>query len=544
MQINNLKIGARLGAAFGALLILMAVMLATALWEFTQISEARGTMELADRKVKLAHEWLAGIATNGVRTLAKAKSSDPDDIKYFDGEMKATSANVTKVQKEIEDLIESDKGKALLQAVAEKRKQYTSMREQAFARKASVAADDAELKSFVNTTLMGAMNTYVQSVADVVAYQEGMFAAASAEIEKRTEHAQSILIVLGATSLILAAALGLALTRSITGPLSIAVGLAQRVASGDLTADIKVTSTDEIGQLLVALNGMNTNLLATVSKVRSSTDAIVSAAEQIATGNFDLSERTEHQARALEETAASTEEMTSTVSQNAGSAREANQLAQSASTIASKGGQVVAGVVSTMESINDSSKKIADIIGVIDGIAFQTNILALNAAVEAARAGEQGRGFAVVASEVRNLAQRSASAAKEIRTLISSSVEKVAAGTAQVDEAGATMREIVEGVTRVTDIMSEIAIASAEQTRGIEQINAVIIQMDGTTQQNATLVEEASAAANSLREQANMLAELVSTFNVGDADHLGAYAVPSVTPERTPPTSKPVLHLH
>jgi methyl-accepting chemotaxis protein len=262
---------------------------------------------------------------------------------------------------------------------------------------------------------------------------------------------------------------------------------------------------------------MNTSLLKTVSEVRSGTETIVTASQQIAVGNLDLSARTEQQASSLEETASSMEELTSTVRQNADNARQANTLAQNASGIATRGGAVVSQVVETMASINASSKKIADIIAVIDGIAFQTNILALNAAVEAARAGEQGRGFAVVASEVRNLAQRSAAAAKEIRGLITDSVGKVETGGQLVAQAGATMQEIVQGITRVTDIMAEIASASAEQTLGIEQVNAAITQMDDVTQQNAALVEEAAAAATSLEDQAAGLAQLVSIFKIDGA---------------------------
>ena len=282
-----------------------------------------------------------------------------------------------------------------------------------------------------------------------------------------------------------------------------------------MTSRIEVTSKDETGQLLQALKDMNNSLVTIVGQVRTGTDTIATASSQIAAGNLDLSSRTEEQASSLEVTASSMEELTSTVKQNAENARQANQLVVSTADVAVKGGQVVGQVVDTMTSIKDSSRKIADIIGVIDGIAFQTNILALNAAVEAARAGEQGRGFAVVAAEVRNLAQRSAGAAKEIKSLIEDSVDKVDVGGKLVDEAGKTMDEIVNSVKRVTDIMSEIAAASQEQSAGIEQVNQAIAQMDEVTQQNAALVEEAAAASESLQDQAGNLAQVVSIFNLG-----------------------------
>jgi len=343
---------------------------------------------------------------------------------------------------------------------------------------------------------------------------------------------------LALAAMILGSLIAVAATRSITVPLGRAVALAKTVAAGDLTGDIHIHSTDETGQLLQALKEMNDSLLNIVGKVRSGTATIAVASTQIASGNLDLSSRTEQQAGALEETASAMEELTSTVKQNADNARQANQLAITASTTAHQGGSVVAAVVHTMGSISDSSKKIVDIISVIDGIAFQTNILALNAAVEAARAGEQGRGFAVVATEVRNLAQRSAAAAKEIKTLINDSVDKVDSGTRQVEEAGAAMQAIVHSIQSVADVIGEISAASHEQTSGIEQINHAIIEMDAVTQQNAALVEEAAAAAGSLQEQASHLAAIVSVFKT---DAVRAHATPK--PQRIPARHTMALQL-
>jgi methyl-accepting chemotaxis protein-1 (serine sensor receptor) len=315
-----------------------------------------------------------------------------------------------------------------------------------------------------------------------------------------------------ATSLIV----GWITTRSIVVPLQAATAIAQRVASGDLTATIEVTANDETGRLLQALKRMTESLSMLVEEVRIGAETVTTASTQIAAGNADLSSRTEEQASSIEETAASIEELTSTVNQNAENAKEADKLAMSASEIANRGGDVVDKVVATMDSIQGSSKKISEIIGVIDGIAFQTNILALNAAVEAARAGEQGRGFAVVASEVRSLAQRSASAAKEIKGLITDSVDTVDSGSKLVDEAGKTMQEVVRSVKRVSDIIGEIATATNEQSSGISQVNTAVLELERVTQQNAALVEESAAASESLKHQATRLAETVAVFKVSD----------------------------
>jgi methyl-accepting chemotaxis protein len=340
-----------------------------------------------------------------------------------------------------------------------------------------------------------------------------------------------IINTLAGITLLLSAAVAWLVSRSITRPLTEAVDVARRVADGDLTTTVEVKSTDETGQLMSALQTMNGNLYNIVSQVRQGTDTIATASSEIATGNMDLSARTEQQAGSLEETASAMEELTSTVRQNADNARQANQLAVSASSVAVDGGTVVGKVVDTMSSINDSSKKIVDIIGVIDGIAFQTNILALNAAVEAARAGEQGRGFAVVASEVRSLAQRSAAAAKEIKILIDDSVAKVDTGSKLVEQAGTTMNEVVASVKRVTDIVGEISAASQEQSQGIEEVGRAITNIDETTQQNAALVEESAAAAQSLQDQAAKLMQLVSVFKL-DQQMAGATATSTAMPKK------------
>jgi methyl-accepting chemotaxis protein len=382
------------------------------------------------------------------------------------------------------------------------------------------ASDDASVAPVLAAEQAGkgkaGMDAMRGIVADIKGMERSLMDERVAQVQALQKTMSRTLIGGGIIAVVLALAVAINLARNITRPLRRAVDLAKRVAEGDLTAEVKVRSKDEAGELMAALKHMNESLVSIVTRVRAGTDTIANASTEITAGNQDLSSRTEQQASSLEETASSMEELTSTVKQNADNARSANQLAAAASTTASQGGMVVSQVVETMGAINESANKIVDIISVIDGIAFQTNILALNAAVEAARAGEQGRGFAVVASEVRNLAQRSANAAKEIKTLISDSVEKVEAGSRLVDQAGQTMDEVVVSVKRVSDIISEIAAASEEQRSGIEQVNEAIVQMDQVTQQNAALVEEAAASAEAMQEQAASLAQLVGTFRVDE----------------------------
>ena len=356
----------------------------------------------------------------------------------------------------------------------------------------------------------------LKATSDYIAYDQDLARQRVKAAEDGFAGDRLMLVCVCAAAMVVALALGWMLASAVTRPLERCVVLAEAVAAGDLSSNIVVDRADETGQLLAALNRMNGSLVTMVTQVRQSAEGIATASSEIASGNHDLSARTEQQASALQQTAASMQQMTSTVQQSADSARAASQLAAAAADVAGKGGEVVQRVVATMGEISASSKKIADIIGTIDGIAFQTNILALNAAVEAARAGEQGRGFAVVAAEVRSLAQRSAEAAREIKTLIGASVEKVEAGSHLVGEAGSTMDDVVSQVRRMTDLMGEINASSTEQTTGIQQVNVAVASIDQGTQQNAALVEQSAAAAESLKQQAAGLLGLVAAFKTAD----------------------------
>jgi methyl-accepting chemotaxis protein len=524
MKIAHLKIGTRLGMGFALVLLLLA---AVALIGMARLQTVGGMTNFlvqdALTKERLVREWTSNSETNTVRTMAVARTPNPADQKFFKDGITAYTNKAADVENRIKASLSDPEAIALFTEINDKRIAYRAARDKALAQKA--AGDTEGANKFFLEDMVPMSQSVLGSMRKLEAYQIDAIDKLAAGVNEQYEQGRRALIGLSLTAMLIGICFAAWVTVSITRPMRHAVRIAQTVASGDLSSEIVATSTDETGQLLLALKEMNDSLVHIVGRVREGTGAIATASREIADGNLDLSSRTEEQASALEETAASMEQLTSTVRQNADNARQARQLATSASAVAREGGAVVARVVDTMAAIDASAKKIVEIISVIDGIAFQTNILALNAAVEAARAGEQGRGFAVVAGEVRNLAQRSATAAKEIKTLIGNSVEKVEDGNLLARQAGSTMSNVVDSVQRVTDIMAEISAASVEQSAGIEQVNQAIGQMDSVTQQNAALVEEAAAAADSLQRQAAELEQVVGIFTL---------EAPTAAPARTP----------
>ncbi|NYE61441.1 methyl-accepting chemotaxis protein [Duganella sp. 1224] len=519
MGFGNWKIGYRLAAGLGLAIVFMIGIAIEGIGSLAKLNN--NTRDLATDKVPkviLAYETIGGL-NDVARAMRNAMlSTDPAVVKAeLERVEKRRVENAERLGK-LGALIADDEdpqSKARLQAVLEAREKY-SVVQSAFLKMSADESRRDESVKYLLTTVRKEQTAYLNALTEMVKYQTAAIDDTSAVAEQSYSTSRTTMIVLTVAAAALAAWVLYGITRSITQPLNRAVGLAQAVAGGDLTMRMEVHSNDETGQLLRALIDMNAALARTVGQVRSGTDTITMASNEIANGNMDLSSRTEQQASSLEETASSMEELTSTVSQNAEHARQATRLVVAATDQATKGGQVVDEVVSTMGAIKESSNKIVDIISVIDGIAFQTNILALNAAVEAARAGEQGRGFAVVASEVRTLAQRSASAAKEIKELIGRSVQTVDAGSALVNQAGSTMQSIVQSVRQVAEIMQQISAASSEQSNGIEQVNQAIVSIDDVTQQNAALVEQAAAAAQSMRDQADLLARAVSVFKLSN----------------------------
>jgi methyl-accepting chemotaxis protein len=514
MNFNDMKISTRLILGFGMLALLIALMGGIALVK-TNVVDGDVVKLVDDRIPKVITLYEIKGELNNI-----ARATRNMVIRVDPAEIKREIAGIEEARKQIGDRLQklgaevkSDAGKAILARIIESRVSYVATLSKFIDLVNAGKVDEAK------TLLLGEMyagqKSYFAALDDMIKFQDNQMDASANDAHGAVASMKLMLTIAMAFALVAAVLMALWIIRAITGPINQAVGIARAVADGDLSQHFEASGNSETALLLMALKDMQTSLSSVVANVRQGSEGVATASAEIASGNHDLSARTESQASALEQTAASMEQLSATVKQNADSARQANQLAASASTVAVKGGAVVAQVVDTMKGINDASRKIADIISVIDGIAFQTNILALNAAVEAARAGEQGRGFAVVASEVRSLAGRSAEAAKEIKTLINASVERVEQGTALVDQAGSTMTEVVSSIKRVTDLMGEISAASNEQSLGVSQVGEAVTQMDQVTQQNAALVEEMAAAASGLQSQAQDLVKVVAVFNLG-----------------------------
>ncbi|WP_367066498.1 methyl-accepting chemotaxis protein [Oryzisolibacter sp. LB2S] len=532
MRLNDIKVGTRLALSFGLVLLITATIAGIGVWRLqTLANETQRLTSTDNERLRAAVQWRQGIDQNWIRTRAALLDPGNDRLAAWNAEMAETSKGVDVSRKVVERLLQSDEGRRMLGDIDRAREAYRGPRAELFKRKA--AGED--VAPLVDSQLKPLSDAYIQTLTALEARQLMLYEQTRDQAVAAASTGRMILVAATVVALLLGAVAALLLSRSITAPLHLAVRRAGQIAEGDLTQPIDAQGRDEAAALLGALRDMQASLTRVVADVRANAEGVATASSQIAQGNQDLSARTESQASALEETAASMEQLGATVRQNADNAAQANQLAMTASTVAVQGGEVVAEVVDTMRGINDASRKIADIIGVIDGIAFQTNILALNAAVEAARAGEQGRGFAVVAGEVRSLAQRSAEAAKEIKQLITDSVQRVEQGTQLVDRAGSTMTEVVGAIRRVTDIMGEISAASREQSSGVAQVGEAVTQMDQATQQNAALVEESAAAAGSLNQQAGELVRAVAVFKL--TGHGPAAA--ALTPQAHAPMAAP-----
>ena len=511
--LQDLKIGTRLAIGFAALILLSLLAGGIGIERIVAVRTIADRLGTEDAELMVDTQgWVRAIEANTARTWVVFFATDPTVVGKVKQELQETMSTQTERLKRMAVLAATDPAmKSVIDEITRERDIYQSMRNGLLKRQEAGENVNEEVVAKV----FPAAKDYMTSVNHLVEYQDHRMKATKAAADAAA--AEGVMALGAGCALALVAGLWFAwvLTRSVVKPVRAAQELAQAIAAGDLTRDVRSGARDEIGQLMQSMGAMVHSLRGIVGAVRSSSESIATGSAEIAMGNADLSQRTEQQAANLQQTAASMEQLSSTVNNNAATALEAERLAGSASDIAVRGGSAVGEVVHTMEAISVSSRKIADIIGVIDGIAFQTNILALNAAVEAARAGEQGRGFAVVAGEVRLLAQRSAEAAREIKRLITDSTEKVEAGTRQVDAAGRTMSDIVAQVKRVNDLIGEISNATQEQKQGIGQVSGAVSQLDQVTQQNAALVEQSAAAADSLSQQTKRLVDAVSQFKLG-----------------------------
>jgi methyl-accepting chemotaxis protein len=524
MQFKNLSVAKKIWLL---MLLVMAAMLLAGVGMTASMkqleSHLREEVQTMEERIRLVVELRGSVETAAGYLIAGNLAQDSESMQFFEGKFGQAAAHMTELMQSTESRLRSAEGRALFQQIVDKRAKLNTVAEQVGLER----RNDGDVVRLVRADLVPAVESFIADLNALVQLQEQMLASTLAQAERERTTSYALGLAALAVVVVLGLLLAVWLVRQLTAPLARAVALSHAIAAGNLTQDVHDDRKDELGELLRSLSAMTQKLRSVVGEVRNGVDSVSSAASQIAMGNQDLSARTEQTAANLEETAASIEELTATVTQSADTARQANQLASTAVQAAERGGEVVNQVVRSMEQINTSSRKIGDIIGVIDGIAFQTNILALNAAVEAARAGEQGRGFAVVAGEVRSLAQRSAEAAKEIKQLITASVGNVDTGSAQVAQAGESMQEIVASVRRVTDLIGEITASATEQRDGIGQVNQAVSNLDQMTQQNAALVEESSAAATSMNEQAQRLADVVAVFNVGQGA-VAALARPTV----------------